>query len=62
VVWESLQKPGTTHTYSGVQTNVTTPAIYNPKTVYTLLDYNVTKDEKNTSTITSDEKGEITSR
>jgi enterochelin esterase-like enzyme len=44
----------------GVQINVTTPAIYIAKTTYTLLDYNLTRDEKNISTITSDNKGKIT--
>ncbi len=29
----------------GVQINVKTPAIYLPKTSYTFLDYNITKDE-----------------
>jgi len=43
-----------------VQINVITPGIYNPKTIYTLLDYNVTKDEKNTLTVTSDDNGKIT--
>ncbi len=43
----------------GVQINVTTPAIYSPKTGYTLLDYNVTKDKKNSSNVTSDDKGKI---
>ena len=44
----------------GVQINVTTAAIYSPKTTYTLLDFDITKDEKNTSIVTSDEKGKIT--
>jgi enterochelin esterase-like enzyme len=43
----------------GVQIQVKTPAIYLPKTVYSLLDYNETKDEKTISTVTSDGIGKI---
>ena len=43
----------------GVQINVKTPAIYLPKTAYTLLDYNETKDKKIISNVTSDETGKI---
>lgn len=43
----------------GVQINVKTPAIYLPKTAYTLLDYNETKDKKTVSDILSDETGQI---
>jgi len=43
----------------GVLINLKTPAIYNPKTSYNLLDYNITKDEKITSTVLSDNTGKI---
>lgn len=43
----------------GVQINVKTPAIYLPKTAYTLLDYNVTNDSKSISAITTDEVGKL---
>lgn len=43
----------------GVQINAKTPAIYLPKTAYTLLDYNVTHDSKSISTITTDEVGKL---
>ena len=43
----------------GVQISIKTPAIYKPITSYTLLDYNITKDQKNISTVTSDASGKI---
>jgi|WetSurMetagenome_2_1015567.scaffolds.fasta_scaffold00415_10 enterochelin esterase-like enzyme len=43
----------------GVEINLKTPAVYKPKTSYTLLDYNVTEDQKSISTVTSDETGKI---
>lgn len=43
----------------GVQINVKTPAIYHPISDYTLFDYNVTKDTKNSSLVKSDESGKI---
>ena len=42
-----------------VQINVKTPAIYLPKTAYTLLDFNATTENRSISTITSDEAGKI---
>ncbi len=43
----------------GVTISVRTPARYTPKTSYTLLDYNITKDQKNISIVTSDANGKI---
>ncbi|HJZ40968.1 MAG TPA: alpha/beta fold hydrolase [Bacteroidales bacterium] len=43
----------------GVQIRITTPGIYQPDTKYTLLDYNATRDEKSTTTATSDKSGKI---
>jgi enterochelin esterase-like enzyme len=43
----------------GIQISVRTPGVYRPKTAYTLLDYNETKDEKKISTVLSDETGRL---
>lgn len=43
----------------GVEINIKTPAIYLPKTNYTLLDYNKTQDTQTTSQIQSDAEGRI---
>jgi enterochelin esterase-like enzyme len=43
----------------GVKINIKTPAIFKPKTSYTLLDYNIIKDQKSISTFTSDATGKI---
>jgi enterochelin esterase-like enzyme len=42
-----------------VEINVKTAPIYEPNAAYTFLDYNVTRDTKNMSTITSDAEGKI---
>lgn len=44
---------------SGVNIEVKTPAIYDPETVYSLLDYNVTEDVKKVSEVKSDIEGKI---
>ena len=46
-------------TIPGIQINVKTPSIYLPKTFYTFLDFNGTKDEVSISTVMSDEAGKI---
>ena len=43
----------------GVQISIKTPEIYKPVTSYTLLDYNITKDQKSISTVSSDAAGKI---
>jgi enterochelin esterase-like enzyme len=43
----------------GVQIKIKTPDLYLPETAYTLLDYNVTEDDINASSVSSDETGKI---
>ena len=43
----------------GVTISIKTPGLYKPKTPYTLLDYNITRDEKSISTVLSDAAGKI---
>ena len=43
----------------GVKVDIKTSAIYSPNTIYTLLDYNKTQDEKTFSEVKSDSEGKI---
>ncbi|MBK7713757.1 MAG: alpha/beta fold hydrolase [Bacteroidales bacterium] len=43
----------------GVKISIKTPAVYQPNTSYNLLDYNITEDQKITSTVSSDMYGKI---
>lgn len=43
----------------GVAINVKTPPVYNPETIYNLLDYNITHDIKTLSEVKSDAEGKI---
>ncbi len=46
-------------TIPGVQINISTPAMYNPNTLYSLLDFNISQDKKEISKVTSDKMGKI---
>lgn len=52
--WQPDGKP-----IPGVKIDVKTPAIYSPRTSYTLLDYNQTRDVKTLSEVKSDAEGKI---
>ncbi len=43
----------------GVKININTPAIYEPNTAYSMLDYNETQDSKELLSLESDAEGRI---